>query len=463
MLFGQTTNTKEDQNVKIRFNSNLNKQNSFKDNNKSNGFDYKAMLLNKKRKLENDLKNGNINNFNKILNNSVMNGNRNNDSELIPNKIEFKLSHILKGEKKISDNNMTLADFNNGDISLNGSDKNNKNDINAEKIANGIISNKNEYNKIINNNLKNSDSDNNSDLTKTSSVEDASKTGFEIKDKNSNKPAMINNNDNTDLNKNNITSNNYNSEFDLLRNTSVKSNNNDLLKLNSRSSINVNNNDSSLTNKPASRKNSCLSNSSDKQSKLNLHKNQVFHDHYVDNLLEWKRPSHVGSGLNNMGNTCFLNSVLQSLLYTPGLINYFSFSEHKKKCNPRGLCLMCEFHCLIDLSKANKLGALTPKNILNNLKFISKNIKIGRQEDAHEFLLYLLDGLEKACKTFVTSIKNNFIVSSNLNDDNLIQKLFGGKMASCVICLKCKNVSKKIDQYLDISIVRNYTFIVFRI
>jgi ubiquitin carboxyl-terminal hydrolase 36/42 len=447
MLISQSSNSQDQNNVKIRFNSNLSKQNSFKgNNNQTNGFDYQVSLLNKKRKLENDLKNGNINNFNRILNNAVLNSIRNNDSELIPNKIEFKLTHILKGDKKIPENTINSGDFNNGNNSLIDTNKKKINESNDEKITNGNGLYKNEYNKNTGNNLKNTDSDNNSDLTKTSSVEDTKKFLKTI-DNIFDKPATLNNQNNNKIS--NISNCN---DFYLLGKNSIKSNNNELIKLNSRSYINNINNDENLVNKPPSRKNSCLSNSSDKQKS---NKNQVFHDNYIDSLLEWRRPSHIGSGLNNMGNTCFLNSVLQSLLYTPSLINYFIFSEHKKKCNPKGICLLCEFHCLIDLSKANKIVSLTPKNILNNLKFISKNIKIGRQEDAHEFLLYLLDGLEKACKNYITSIKNNFIVSSNLNDDNLIQKLFGGKMASCVICLKCKNVSKKIDQYLDISIVIN--------
>ncbi len=83
---------------------------------------------------------------------------------------------------------------------------------------------------------------------------------------------------------------------------------------------------------------------------------------------------------------------------------------------------------------------------------IAKNIKIGRQEDAHEFLLYMLDAMEKSSKSFITTSTKNFL--KNSNDDNLIQKIFGGKMISSVTCLKCKKSSKKIDNYLDLSLVR---------
>jgi ubiquitin carboxyl-terminal hydrolase 36/42 len=81
---------------------------------------------------------------------------------------------------------------------------------------------------------------------------------------------------------------------------------------------------------------------------------------------------------------------------------------------------------------------------------ISKHLRVGRQEDAHEFLLYLLDALEKSAKQFKQTQSNSF--ASQSNEDNLIQKLFGGKLVSSVTCLKCKNVYKKYDNFLDVSL-----------
>ena len=191
-----------------------------------------------------------------------------------------------------------------------------------------------------------------------------------------------------------------------------------------------------------------LSNSSIKN------KSGYYSDALIDNLMGWKANTPIGKGLRNMGNTCFLNSVLQCILYTPALKNYVLTYKHQDMCKINGLCFLCEYSKLVKNCATTNGGSETPINYIQNLKHISKHLRVGRQEDAHEFLIYLLDAMERSSKQFMELNSNRFIFdNSNLNSDNLIQKVYGGVTKSSVICGKCKIPSDTFEQFLDADLV----------
>lgn len=112
--------------------------------------------------------------------------------------------------------------------------------------------------------------------------------------------------------------------------------------------------------------------------------------------------SKIGSGFHNTGNSCYANSVLQAVIHTPGFANYVQDPIHKpfKECPiPKNKkfadhCQHCAIRAVVHNSFNLGKTAYTPTAITNNLKKIGKTLRKGRQEDAHEFLRFLIDGLQ---------------------------------------------------------------------
>ncbi|KAL3876474.1 hypothetical protein ACJMK2_034317 [Sinanodonta woodiana] len=162
--------------------------------------------------------------------------------------------------------------------------------------------------------------------------------------------------------------------------------------------------------------------------------------------LEWNRVHKVGAGLVNLGNTCFLNSTLQCLTYTPPLVNYCLSSEHNDTCKQAGFCMLCELQRHIRRCLEQPSGAIRPQAILQKLKLIARQMSWGRQEDAHEFLRFVIEAMQKACHNGYTKL------DKFSKETTVVNRIFGGFLRSQVLCLQCKERSNTYDPFLDISL-----------
>ncbi|XP_051530577.1 ubiquitin carboxyl-terminal hydrolase 42 [Myxocyprinus asiaticus] len=161
--------------------------------------------------------------------------------------------------------------------------------------------------------------------------------------------------------------------------------------------------------------------------------------------LKWNQGHRIGAGLQNLGNTCFLNSTLQCLTYTAPLANFMLTREHSKTCHEPGFCMMCTMQNHITQVFANSGNAIKPIGVLNELKRIGKHFRFGSQEDAHEFLRYTVDAMQKSC------LPGNKL-DRQTQATTFVHQIFGGYLRSRVKCLNCKAVSDTFDPYLDISL-----------
>uniref|UniRef100_A0A3P9A2A4 ubiquitinyl hydrolase 1 n=1 Tax=Esox lucius TaxID=8010 RepID=A0A3P9A2A4_ESOLU len=158
--------------------------------------------------------------------------------------------------------------------------------------------------------------------------------------------------------------------------------------------------------------------------------------------MRWERVYRVGAGLHNLGNTCFLNSTVQCLTYTPPLANYLLSKEHSRS----GFCMICIMQNHIIQAFANTGNAIKPVSFIRDLKKIARHFRFGSQEDAHEFLRYTIDAMQKACLNGYPKLDRTTQATT------LVHQIFGGFLRSRVKCSICKSVSDTYDPYLDIAV-----------
>ncbi|KAJ1975994.1 hypothetical protein H4R35_002893 [Dimargaris xerosporica] len=186
---------------------------------------------------------------------------------------------------------------------------------------------------------------------------------------------------------------------------------------------------------------------------------------YVDPVSGFRRPTHtlfpkeglslvwdlirpIGPGLQNLGNTCFLNSVLQCLTYTPPLANYLLAQGHTTGCRANGFCMLCELERhIIRCFDSGQKGAICPKLIVSRLKLIAKHMRLGRQEDSHEFLRYVIDAMQNACLRSYDAK-----MDSHIKETSFVHGVFGGYLQSQIKCSVCHTDSNTFDPFLDLSL-----------
>ncbi|XP_069798500.1 uncharacterized protein usp19 [Narcine bancroftii] len=178
------------------------------------------------------------------------------------------------------------------------------------------------------------------------------------------------------------------------------------------------------------------------------------------------------TGLVNLGNTCFMNSVIQSLSNTRELRDYFhdqSFESEINYNNPLGTGgrLAIGFAVLLRALWKGTHHAYQPSKLKAIVASKASQFTGYAQHDAQEFMAFLLDGLHEDLnriqnKPYTETVDSDGrpdeVVAEEawerhkMRNDSFIVDLFQGQYKSKLVCPMCFKVSITFDPFLYLSV-----------
>ncbi|XP_070826626.1 ubiquitin carboxyl-terminal hydrolase 2a isoform X2 [Chaetodon trifascialis] len=176
-------------------------------------------------------------------------------------------------------------------------------------------------------------------------------------------------------------------------------------------------------------------------------------------------------GLKNLGNTCFMNSILQCLSNTHSLRDYCLHNSHRRDLNNNSrtnTALMEEFAKLIQtMWTSSSSEAVSPSEFKTQIQRYAPRFVGYNQQDAQEFLRFLLDGLHNEVNRVTVRPRGTVEDFDHLPDeekgkkmwskylereDSKIVDLFVGQLKSSLTCSHCGFCSTVFDPFWDLSL-----------
>lgn len=179
------------------------------------------------------------------------------------------------------------------------------------------------------------------------------------------------------------------------------------------------------------------------------------------------------TGLDNLGNTCFMNSVIQCLSNTEELRDYFISNKFKEDLNSDNVLgtggkLAISFAVLLKHLWSGQHYSYSSAKLKSLLGDKVSQFSGFAQQDAHEYMAFLLDTLHEdvnriKIKPYIQANGDTDDESSSLSDeqlakeswkkykmrnDSVIVDQFYGQFKSKLDCSSCPKVSITFDSFL---------------
>ncbi|TMW61524.1 hypothetical protein Poli38472_012715 [Pythium oligandrum] len=193
------------------------------------------------------------------------------------------------------------------------------------------------------------------------------------------------------------------------------------------------------------------------------------------------KPQFTGVvGLQNLGNTCFMNSMLQCLINAKPLKEYFLtntaegaplFEKDVNEDNPLGMKGMIarEFAKLIKRMWGGEYTVVSPTTLKAVIGQYAPQFAGYQQQDSQEVMNFILDGLHEDLnrvrkKPYTTPVERNGRSDIEfaqeawaqylLRNDSVIVENFMGQLRSHVTCSNpdCANESDTFDPFMSLSV-----------
>ncbi|XP_071392377.1 ubiquitin carboxyl-terminal hydrolase 3 isoform X2 [Centroberyx affinis] len=185
------------------------------------------------------------------------------------------------------------------------------------------------------------------------------------------------------------------------------------------------------------------------------------------------------TGLRNLGNTCFMNAILQSLSNIEQFSCYFKELPavalrsgktagrrmyHTRSQGDTSVSLVEEFRKTLCSLWQGSQTAFSPDSLFYAIWKIMPSFRGYQQQDAHEFMRYLLDHLHRelqgSCNGAAHPVSPQDGVRLSTSGGKccingtatVVTSIFGGILQNEVNCLICGTESRKFDPFLDLSL-----------